>query len=85
RESPFLTNACIGGAISEKAYLGGLEAAGLVDVEVVEKVTYTSESLLASLKSDFPQMGGAAEVIWEEIGPQFEGKVHSIRVRARKA
>jgi SAM-dependent methyltransferase len=85
RESPFLTNACIGGAISEEAYLAGLEAAGLVDVEVVEKVTYTSEALLESLKSDFPQLGGAAEVIWKEVGPQLEGKVHSIRVRARKA
>jgi len=85
RESPLLTNACIGGAISESAYLAGLEAAGLVDVEVVEKVTYTPSSLLEALKADFPQWAGAAEVIWAEIGPQFEGKVHSVRVRARKA
>jgi arsenite methyltransferase len=39
-------SACIGGAISETEYLAGLEAAGLTDVEVTERLVYERDQLI---------------------------------------
>ena len=52
RQSAALYASCIAGAISEEAYLNGLRAAGLVDVEVRERLVYDAAQLLALAGSE---------------------------------
>jgi hypothetical protein len=44
-KSPIPYSSCVAGAISEKDYIAGLEAAGLVDVEVLNRLVYDSNQL----------------------------------------
>ncbi|AGW13159.1 methyltransferase domain-containing protein [Megalodesulfovibrio gigas] len=62
--------ACVGGAIPEAAYLQGLEAVGLVDVRVADRLVY-----------DEPQLRG---LLAREDVAGMVGKVASVRVVARK-
>jgi len=52
RESPELYSSCIGGAISEDAYVDGLHAAGLTDVKVAERLVYDATQLEALVSSE---------------------------------
>lgn len=61
RENVALYASCIGGAISEEAYVRGLEEAGLEEVEVRERLVYDAEQLTALVISDLddsPSAGG---------------------------
>ena len=84
-----LYSACIAGAIPEAAYLAGLREAGLVDVEVADRLTYDAAELKGLLDSD--SGGGCccgSESLpkdkLERVTEALAGKVASIRVVGRK-
>ncbi|GMU91058.1 MAG: hypothetical protein AMXMBFR4_01160 [Candidatus Hydrogenedentota bacterium] len=62
RKSMKLYSACIGGAISEEAYVAGLRAAGLESVEVRERLVYEREHVEGFVRGILPSfMGGLAK------------------------
>lgn len=86
--------ACVAGAISEEDYLGGLRAAGLVDVEVRGRLVYDAAQLeeladdLVSSSTDAQGCGcGSASGLGAAVkhyARTLEGKVWSAKVYARK-
>ena len=56
RDNENLYTSCVAGAISENEYLEGLRTAGLVDVEVSERIVYDSSQLKAMSQADFFDM-----------------------------
>jgi arsenite methyltransferase len=57
RRDPQLYSSCIAGAISEEAYLAGLRQAGLVDVQVRERLVYDAAQLRQFVESELPAAG----------------------------
>jgi len=89
RADETLYNSCIGGAISEADYLGGLAATGLVDVQVEERLPYDSaqlESLLVSESHGELASGccGSGQTDVAKVAESVVGNVWSARVTARK-
>ncbi len=92
RSNEALYCGCIGGAISEAAYLDGLRDAGLEDVEVRTRLTYDAPQL-AYLFGDglHGEDGGSccgvgpngAEDV-KDVGAMLAGRVHSVQVSARR-
>ena len=84
-----LFTACVGGAISEADYLQGLEDAGLIDVEVVERVVYDARRIESFLESEeLPvteddRVALSREAV-NDIAESLAGKVWSAKIRARK-
>ena len=86
-----LYSSCLAGAVSEQAYAAGLRAAGLVDVEVVDRLVYDASQLEmfigSELKDETGSCCGAADIDaalarrWAEA---LVGKVASVKVSARK-
>jgi ubiquinone/menaquinone biosynthesis C-methylase UbiE len=83
REDALAYAACVAGAIDEAAYLDGLRAAGLVDLEVVSRYVYTAEQVRAIVDTDFAA-AGLDGTPWEARLGELEGKVASVTVRGRK-
>ena len=83
-----LHSACVAGAVSESEYLAGLEAAGLEDVEVSDRFTYDAAQLAAIVASDLDLgdelTGALGDTSLERVCETVAGKVHSVRVHARK-
>ncbi len=83
REHAVAYSACIGGAISEAQYIAGLEAAGLTDVKVTERVVYSYDQLAGILTCDF----GLDDAAVAELGSALnsvEGKVWSAKFSGSK-
>jgi arsenite methyltransferase len=83
RQHAVAYSACIGGAISESEYIAGLEAAGLTDVKVTERVVYSYEQLAGILTCDF----GLDDAAVQELGTALksvEGKVWSAKFSGSK-
>jgi arsenite methyltransferase len=89
RAIPDAYSACVSGAIPEADYVQGLRDAGLTDIEVVGRMVYDPDQVLALVESDMP---GFAEklktlgITHEQIAavlPTLEGKVASIKVTGR--
>ena len=84
---------CIAGAISEETYVEGLRNAGLVDVEVRERLTYDAIQLQAFISSELEDrtetssccndQGPAVEAL-NEMTTAMVGKVWSVKLSARK-
>jgi SAM-dependent methyltransferase len=89
RQSAALYASCIGGAISEEAYLEGLRAAGLPDAEVRERLVYDGPQLVALAG---PELGAATrccggaidEGLLKKAAEALAGGVWSARVHARR-
>ena len=79
RESDAFYSACVAGALSEHEYVGGLRAAGLEDVEVLERLVY-DESQLGGLAECVTTGAGGENNGWESLA----GKVWSALIYARK-
>jgi len=84
-----LYSACISGAIPEEKYLAGLRDAGLVDVEVRDRLTYDASQLAGLL--DSAAGGGCCcgsktlpKDQLRRVTKALAGKVASIRVVGRK-
>ncbi|HRP62731.1 MAG TPA: arsenite methyltransferase [Phycisphaerales bacterium] len=80
-----LYSACISGAISEEAYLEGLRDAGLVDVEVTERLMYDEAQLGELIHSELPASRTDADNInAASLAREMVGKVWSAKFAARK-
>lgn len=84
RENATLYSACVAGAISEVEYLDGLQAAGLTQTEVTERLVYEECQLVSLISSEIPGLELTPELI-SEIAPQVAGKVWSAKFVGRRA
>lgn len=92
RANDALYNSCVGGAISEVEYVNGLRLAGLVDVEVRDRISYEPSQLEAMFHSDLA-MGDQTLEQWtksldgravREMTESLAGRIWSAMVYARK-
>ncbi len=83
-----LYSSCLAGAISEQAYLAGLREAGLVDVEVKDRLVYDTAQIAAFIGSELQDAGaccgGGPDPLAARWALQLTGKVQSVKVAARK-
>ncbi len=79
RRDAGLYGSCLAGAISEENYLAGLRAAGLVDVQVVDRMVYEAPQLAALVACASSEDDKAAKLVGEAVG-----KVWSAIIVARK-
>ncbi|MBM3499135.1 MAG: arsenite methyltransferase [Armatimonadetes bacterium] len=87
RHSLAAYSACVGGALSEEQYVAGLTEAGLADVEIRRRTTYTCAEL-----AEFAEASGlvsaaddqADSEVVRRLAAELGGKVASIAVFARK-
>ncbi|MCH7942924.1 MAG: arsenite methyltransferase [Proteobacteria bacterium] len=86
RESKLLYSACIAGAIDEAAYVEGLVAAGLSDVEVRDRLVYDAAQVGAMIVSDIPaaDIDEPADELLHRVANEVAGKIWSASVYARK-
>ena len=92
RKSAALYSACVAGAVSEAEYLAGLRAAGLIDVEVRERLVYDAAQIGAMVATELPGAksagaccgGGTVEKIVGDVAGSFAGQVWSAKFFARK-
>jgi len=93
RENKAMYAACVSGAISEEEYIGSLQEAGLTDIEVTERLVYDKSQLKGLMKSELAEEalaslgccgGGDTASILSGLAEQFEGKIWSAKIRARK-
>ena len=96
RNLPIVYTSCIAGAISEEEYLSGLREAGLVDVEVCDRLVYDASQLysiataaLEEHPSVLAQLGSCAGA--SNLKPRLrafagalEGKIWSAKIYGRK-
>ena len=83
RASQDAWTSCLAGAISEAEYVRGLEAAGLADVRVTERITYGPDKLEGLLGSSACCPEGGA--LTPDDVRAAAGKVWSARFTGRKA
>jgi len=91
-ENEALHASCIAGAISETAYIEGLGAAGLVDIEVRERLVYDTTQLAAFAGAEPAGQQVSQSCCGSSIDPDFaqraaqtlQGKVWSAKFFARK-
>jgi SAM-dependent methyltransferase len=88
-----LYSSCLAGAIPEEKYLQGLRDAGLVDVQVIDRLVYEQAQIEAFISSELqPAAGssccGAGSALTAEIARAWAktltGQVASVKVSARK-
>ena len=75
--------ACVGGAISEHDYIAGLRSAGLIDVNVSERLIYEDEQIRDLIAGDLDWSGEACAVQLQDL-PSLAGKVASVKLVGRK-
>ena len=86
RRDDVFYGACIAGAIAEDAYVGGLRRAGLVEVEVVERLVYEASQLEALVRSEVSDVEAESDGRRvAEIAEQIAGMVWSARFSAVKS
>jgi SAM-dependent methyltransferase len=84
-----LYSSCLAGAISEPHYLAGLREAGLVDVEVKDRLVYDTLQIAGFIGSELKveetgSRGPTLASLAEQWAPRLAGKVASIKVAAGK-
>lgn len=91
-KSPILHSSCVAGAISEQDYIAGLEEAGLVDIEVLDRLVYDKHQLESLINSELPDLkrtapccGSAGKADWAGTSAsKLEGTIWSVKIKARK-
>jgi arsenite methyltransferase len=83
RDSDVAYAACIAGAISEPDYVAGLRAAGLVDVEVTERLVYDADQLRGLVGSDLENLGLDPALLTAHLD-DVVGKVWSAKITGRR-
>ncbi len=90
RRIPSVYNSCVGGAISERDYVAGLEGAGLEDVEVLDRLVYDANQMTNLVLSEVP---GRLKTFVRRFGltglvrfvaRRLEGKIWSARFSGRR-
>lgn len=92
RDDPNLRAACLSGALSEHDYLSAAQAAGLVGVEIIDRLVYdndqvralVTEALPTSLDTIGAAAGRPADVVLETVVGAAHGHVATVRVSARR-
>lgn len=85
KDDQALYSACVAGAISEAAYLQGLRDAGLVDIEVTERLVYDEAQLEAFITSELPETRDHSnEGRSRQLAREMVGNVWSAKFSARK-
>ena len=90
RRNPTLYVACVAGAIGEAEYVAGLGRAGLVDVEVRDRLVYDAAQLAALVGAEIPDLakglieGGATADDLRRLAEAVSGKVWSAKFFARR-
>lgn len=92
RRDMSLYSSCVAGAISEDEYLEGLRQAGLVDVEVRERLVYSASQLKGFIKFELATAEAAlvaaglplGEDTATDLAESLAGKIWSANFRARK-
>jgi SAM-dependent methyltransferase len=87
-----LYSACVAGAISEDAYVSGLAAAGLSDVQVIERLVYDRAQIRGFIDLDevpvnLPERANGNPLTAVQLNTligSLTGKVWSAKFRARK-
>ncbi len=86
-----LYNSCVAGAISEEEYLDGLRAAGLVEVEVRDRLVYDACQLSALVDSGLENVEAACcgttlldNAMVKRALDEVAGKIWSARIFGRK-
>jgi SAM-dependent methyltransferase len=85
RDGAAAYSACIAGAISEGAYVRGLEQAGLTDVEVTDRVVFDADQILALAAGDPSTCSLLDEPRARSIAEAVAGKVWSVSVVGKKS
>lgn len=75
RNNDFLYCGCVAGAISESAYISGLQDAGLSDVVVKQRVLYDSQSIEQAVEKELEAM---TEQTSDCCGPQDSIEPHEL-------
>lgn len=93
-KSPALHSSCVAGAISEKEYIAGLEAAGLTDVQVLNRLVYDDaqlESFIDSELSELKESVGCCGGLFSKgssgtkaLISLVSGNIWSAKIKARK-
>lgn len=76
--------ACIAGAIPEGDYVGGLREAGLVDVEVADRLYYDESQIRAMIANDLEAFGLDDDLVKQGLA-SVAGKVASVKVVGRRS
>lgn len=92
RNNEILYGSCVAGAISENEYIEGLRQAGLVDVEIRDRLVYDASMPKGLVESELAEADSSIAELMASIGPekpaeliqQVEGKIASINIYARK-
>ncbi len=85
RDIPRVHDTCLAGAISEKAFVEGLESAGLEAVEVRSRIRYDANQVGSILNSECCSTGIFPEAIdVDHVAKELAGNVWSANVFARK-
>lgn len=87
---PWVAGTCLGAALTEPQYLAGLDRAGLADGRIMDRVTYDARRIVELLRSECTAGDGAsacdrAAPLQEIVQRTCAGRVHSVRIGARKA
>lgn len=89
-DHPDLYSSCLSGAISETQYIAGLKAAGLIEVEVRERLVYDTTQLKAFISSELNHAISSSDNTRNDeaklkawIG-EIENKVWSAKFHAKK-
>lgn len=90
RRIPSVYNSCVGGAISERRYVEGLERAGLGEVEVLDRMVYGAAQMTDLVLSEVPSrlktLVRRLRLTWlvRTLARRLEGKIWSARFSAKK-
>jgi len=91
RRDAALYSSCIAGAIGEEEYLAGLRAAGLVEIQVRERLVYDAAQMKAFVESELPDnrdafkcCGSSGNQAIDKIVDALAGNIWSVKVFARK-
>ena len=92
RDNQFLYNGCVAGAISESQYVAGLEAVGLSDVKVKNRVLYDSQQMESAIDDELDAVqkesghccGPKGCVEPHDVAESLVGGIWSCQFSARK-
>ena len=80
RRSDRLYAACVGGAISEEAYLAGLGQAGLIEVEVRNRFIYEASQIKAFFETE--EIPGLKEIVDDLSAQSRDNLIHQMTLNA---
>lgn len=86
RANPRLYASCVGGAISQQAYLETIRKAGFEDVQVLNRLVYTADQLGGFLESEITggRAGEEEKEVFDRYRSMLEDRIASVKIQARK-